>query len=282
MTSYRKKLIEVALPLEGHQRSLGGEKLNPAWASKHFASVVGAAAAGGVSGRAIRVAGGRSRQRSGVSAAGRGSEGQERAADLFNLIEELVQWENSNNPSRWRRGNTPPPRHRPALLELVGTINWPTRPSPPRPAWPPVHIAVRRMKAVTLSAGASRPNTAGLLVEKVLRHAAAKYGSSVEPTCRTIGTLPQTPDGLWETTQPLICTLEMKGESEAAKLNKLGGVAETALRPGLPGRYSICEQKKWADEALAYNGLATAWPELTKLALAERTRQPSTQQGLFS
>ena len=36
--------------------------------------------------------------------------------------------------------------------------------------------------------------------------------------------------------------------------------------------YSLCERKKWADEALAYNSLVTAWPELTKLALAERTK----------
>jgi putative DNA methylase len=30
--------------------------------------------------------------------------------------------------------------------------------------------------------------------------------------------------------------------------------------------YSICERKKWADEALAYNSLVIAWPELSKLA----------------
>ena len=27
--------------------------------------------------------------------------------------------------------------------------------------------------------------------------------------------------------------------------------------------YTICERKEWADEALAYNGLVIAWPELT-------------------
>ena len=46
--------------------------------------------------------------------------------------------------------------------------------------------------------------------------------------------------------------------------------------------YSICERKKWAEEALAYNSLVIAWPELTKLALSQRNRQPATQQELFS
>jgi putative DNA methylase len=85
----------------------------------------------------------------------------------------------------------------------------------------------------------------------------------------------------WGTTQHLIHTLEKKGEGEAAALlNRLGGMAETA-RELAYRLYSICERKKWADEALAYNGLVIAWPELTKLALAERNRQPTTQQELF-
>jgi hypothetical protein len=44
--------------------------------------------------------------------------------------------------------------------------------------------------------------------------------------------------------------------------------------------YNLCERKKWADEALAYNGLVIAWPELTKLALAERTKARETQKDL--
>jgi putative DNA methylase len=85
----------------------------------------------------------------------------------------------------------------------------------------------------------------------------------------------------WETTQHLIRTLEKKGEGEAAALlNRLGGLAETA-RELAYRLYSICERKKWAEEALAYNGLVMAWPELTKLALAERTRSHETQQEMF-
>jgi len=45
--------------------------------------------------------------------------------------------------------------------------------------------------------------------------------------------------------------------------------------------YTICERKKWADEALAYNGLVIAWPELTKLALAGRREVRERQEEVF-
>ncbi len=56
---------------------------------------------------------------------------------------------------------------------------------------------------------------------------------------------------VWETTQHLIRTLENDGEPAAAALmNKLGGMAESA-RDLAYRLYSICERKKWAEEALA-------------------------------
>jgi len=83
---------------------------------------------------------------------------------------------------------------------------------------------------------------------------------------------------VWETTQHLIRTLETKGEVEAAALfNKLGGIGEIA-RELAYRLYSICERKKWAEEALAYNSLVIAWPELSKLALGARNRDASAQQ----
>jgi putative DNA methylase len=86
---------------------------------------------------------------------------------------------------------------------------------------------------------------------------------------------------VWETAQHLIRTLETEGESAAAGLlNKLGGVAETA-RDLAYRLYSICERKKWAEEALSYNALVLAWPELTKLALAERSKSSAKQTELF-
>jgi putative DNA methylase len=41
--------------------------------------------------------------------------------------------------------------------------------------------------------------------------------------------------------------------------------------------YNLCERKKWAQEALAYNGLVIAWPEITKLARS--ARQDRQHQG---
>lgn len=71
---------------------------------------------------------------------------------------------------------------------------------------------------------------------------------------------------IWEVVQHLIHTLEQKGEEDAAALVKrLGGTAETA-RDLAYRLYTICERKKWAQEALAYNGLVIAWPEITRLA----------------
>ena len=52
-------------------------------------------------------------------------------------------------------------------------------------------------------------------------------------------------------------------------------------RLGVSAVLAICERKKWAEEALAYNGLVIAWPELTKLALAERTHAKEIQQEIF-
>jgi putative DNA methylase len=86
---------------------------------------------------------------------------------------------------------------------------------------------------------------------------------------------------VWEATQHLIRALDKEGESGAAALlHKLGGVAETA-RDLAYRLYTICERKKWAEEALAYNGLVIAWPELTKLALARRSSQATEQAEMF-
>ncbi|HSH59560.1 MAG TPA: hypothetical protein VK988_07950 [Acidimicrobiales bacterium] len=71
---------------------------------------------------------------------------------------------------------------------------------------------------------------------------------------------------VWEVTQHLILALETGGEPKAAELlRRVGGLGETAKE--LAYRlYVICERKKWASEALAYNALVVAWPEITRLA----------------
>ena len=86
---------------------------------------------------------------------------------------------------------------------------------------------------------------------------------------------------VWETTQHLIRALETQGESGAAALlARLGGIGETA-RELAYRLYTLCERKKWADEALAYNGLVIAWPELSKLAHARRQGSGQTQEEMF-
>jgi putative DNA methylase len=83
---------------------------------------------------------------------------------------------------------------------------------------------------------------------------------------------------VWEVTQHLIRTLEEKGELGVAELvSKLGGIGETAK--DLAYRlFTLCERKGWAKEALAYNSLAVAWPEISRLAFST-TRDEKPEQG---
>ncbi|MHB8294346.1 MAG: DUF1156 domain-containing protein [Acidimicrobiales bacterium] len=79
---------------------------------------------------------------------------------------------------------------------------------------------------------------------------------------------PATDDRLtvWEVTQHLIETLLSQGEGEAAALlRRVGGLGETA-RELAYRLYMLCDRKKWASEALAYNALVVAWPEIARLA----------------
>ena len=70
----------------------------------------------------------------------------------------------------------------------------------------------------------------------------------------------------WEMVHHLIRELEAGGESAAARLaDKLGGKAEIA-RELCYRLYALCERKKRATEALAYNSLVQSWPEITRLA----------------
>jgi putative DNA methylase len=87
---------------------------------------------------------------------------------------------------------------------------------------------------------------------------------------------PQTDKRLtvWEMVHQLIRILEAGGESAAAALvAKLGSKAETA-RELCYRLYTLCERKKRANEAMAYNGLVQSWPEIMRLA-REKPRKPS-------
>ncbi len=70
----------------------------------------------------------------------------------------------------------------------------------------------------------------------------------------------------WEIVHHLIRLLASGGESAAAEIvAKLGAKAEVA-RELCYRLYTLCERKKRATEALAYNGLVQSWPEITRLA----------------
>jgi len=78
---------------------------------------------------------------------------------------------------------------------------------------------------------------------------------------------------VWEVSQHLIQRLETGGEPEAAELlRRVGGLGATA-RELAYRLYSICERKGWAQEALGYNSLVVAWPEIALLAAGEPVEQ---------
>ncbi len=71
---------------------------------------------------------------------------------------------------------------------------------------------------------------------------------------------------VWEATHHLARRLETGGEGAAAELlRRLGGLGEVA-RELAYRLYTTCERKGWAQEALAYNALVVAWPEIARLA----------------
>ena len=71
---------------------------------------------------------------------------------------------------------------------------------------------------------------------------------------------------VWEMVHQLVRVLEAGGESAASVLvAKLGSQAETA-RELCYRLYTLCERKKRAVDAMAYNGLVQSWPEITRLA----------------
>lgn len=78
---------------------------------------------------------------------------------------------------------------------------------------------------------------------------------------------------IWEATHHLIRTLDQGEQSAAELLRKLGPISETAR--DLSYRfYTVCERRKWSQDAIAYNALVLAWPDLTRLAQEQKTAGP--------
>ncbi|MBS3947524.1 MAG: hypothetical protein KGZ57_04325 [Dethiobacter sp.] len=79
---------------------------------------------------------------------------------------------------------------------------------------------------------------------------------------------------VWEMVHHLIRVLEQGEAAAAALVAKLRGRADTA-RELAYRLYTVCDRKKWAQAALAYNGLVQSWPEIARLA---QERKPLDQQ----
>jgi putative DNA methylase len=85
---------------------------------------------------------------------------------------------------------------------------------------------------------------------------------------------------IWEVAHYLIRLLEDEGESAAGTLlRQVGALGETA-RDLAYRLFGICERKKWAQEALPYNSLVVAWPEITRLSRSERPREEQIGLGM--
>ena len=86
---------------------------------------------------------------------------------------------------------------------------------------------------------------------------------------------------VWEMVHQLIRTMDRDGEGAAARLvKKLGAQADVA-RELAYRLYNLCERKKRAPEAIAYNGLVVAWPELTKLAASSGPQTELLWDGAY-
>jgi putative DNA methylase len=78
---------------------------------------------------------------------------------------------------------------------------------------------------------------------------------------------------IWEITHQLIRRMD-QGETAAAELiQKLGTKAEVA-RDLSYRLYTICERRKWASEAIAYNSLVLAWGDINRLAQERKPAEP--------
>ena len=85
----------------------------------------------------------------------------------------------------------------------------------------------------------------------------------------------------WEMVHHLIRVLEAGGERAAADLAARLGARAEAARELCYRLYILCERKKRAAEAMAYNALVQSWPEIIRLAGEKREHEPG-QSSLFS
>ncbi len=82
---------------------------------------------------------------------------------------------------------------------------------------------------------------------------------------------------IWEATHHLIRSLDSGEQAAAALLKMLGAVAEIA-RDLSYRLYTVCERRKWSQDAIDYNALVLAWPDLKRLADEQKTSGPAQQE----
>ncbi|HXJ61005.1 MAG TPA: DUF1156 domain-containing protein, partial [Verrucomicrobiae bacterium] len=68
---------------------------------------------------------------------------------------------------------------------------------------------------------------------------------------------------VWEATHHLIRSLDSGEQAAAALLKNLGAMAEVA-RDLSYRLYTVCERRKWAQDAIGYNALVLSWPDLKR------------------
>jgi putative DNA methylase len=83
---------------------------------------------------------------------------------------------------------------------------------------------------------------------------------------------------VWEATHHLIRALNTQGESAAGALLAAMPTKAEPIRQLAYHLYTLCERKKWADDARAYNELITAWHAV--LAASQEAGERNQQLGL--
>ena len=79
---------------------------------------------------------------------------------------------------------------------------------------------------------------------------------------------------VWEATHHLIRSLDSGEQVAAALLKQLGAMAEVA-RDLSYRLYTVCERRKWSQEAIGYNALVLSWPDLKRQADEQKALGPA-------
>jgi len=88
---------------------------------------------------------------------------------------------------------------------------------------------------------------------------------------------------IWEVTHYLVKSLEDEGEPAAAELlKKIGPNLGETGRELAYRLYQISERKKWARDALGYNGLVAPWTEIERLSRQLDSAPSQTQAEMFT